>query len=871
MVQKWWPAKNGKQAEQLHTDFRDATVLPFLTAWRRYLYCRCVSLLTRARDAARAERKRRNTLSFNDLLLLTAEVLRANAEVRHALQQKYRWLLVDEFQDTDPVQAEIVWHLAAGDRAVPAPGRVFVVGDPKQSIYAFRGADIAEYARFRERLRAEGGTVTAIHESFRPVRPLLDLANELSAQLLPAVATALQPAAASLTGGDAPAEARASVVVLAHEPSDEEGDEAAAVREARAGWDDAAPVVPEDPSEVLPPAPAEREAAAVARLVRRALDEGWLVRDREQGPRRIRAGDVAILLPAMTAPLEAYEEALQAEGIPHVVSGGKRFYRSIEVTALLAAVSAIDDPGNRLALVAALRSPLFGASDDAIVRRAAGPRGLSILDPVGDDEIAPALRILADLHRDRDRVGAARTLGALLDRTGTLGAFTLKPHGRQRVQNLLKLVDEARRLAEGDGMSFRRLARMLAERLDGQHAAAQAPAAEAGQEAVEILTVHKSKGLEFGLVVLGALAHVPAADRAHALVEAGVAQAAVVAHPMRFETAGFEAARENARERRAAEARRLLYVALTRARDYLVLPLATASPRGGSALEVLTRCVPDLAELAQGIALDRIGTVPIALERLGQGPAPAAALRELGGAEVLAAVPLASTDPFWAEREALLRRATVGLVHRAPSREEEREDESADDDGGVTSSSGGPRRASAGAQVGAVVHLALESADLASPAAAATLARAHARARGLGADEADRAALLVQAALASPALARARAAPRMWRELPFTLAIDGGVLQGSIDLCFETPDGLVLVDYKTDDVPASALDARLRVHKKQLAEYALALSELTGRPVREAIALFLSAGAERSVPITSALLSQARAGLGRTTAQRTLF
>ena len=181
------------------------------------------------------------------------------------------------------------------------------------------------------------------------------------------------------------------------------------------------------------------------------------------------------------------------------------------------------------------------------------------------------------------------------------------------------------------------------------------------------------------------------------------------------------------------------------------------------------------------------------------------------------------------------------------------------------------RRATAGAALGTAVHLALEQTDLADAGAARVLARAHARALGLGAADAERAVLLVDAALASRVLARARAAPRLWRELPFTLPIEAGLLEGTVDLAFEESGKLVIVDYKTDAVPPSGVDARMKTHRRQVAEYALAIGELGGLPVREAVVLFLHAAESRTVHVTPALLAEVRAGLGKTSPQGALF
>ena len=178
---------------------------PFLGDWRRYLYRHCVALLDRARRGAERERRRRNTLSFNDLLRLTAKVLRENEAVRRALQAKYRWIFVDEFQDTDPLQAEIML-LLAGEAAPAGQGRrgglaraLFVVGDPKQSIYRFRRADIDVYNRVRRLLGGddESGIVT-LTTNFRSTPEICAFANDAFRDRFPAAATTHRPKFAPL-------------------------------------------------------------------------------------------------------------------------------------------------------------------------------------------------------------------------------------------------------------------------------------------------------------------------------------------------------------------------------------------------------------------------------------------------------------------------------------------------------------------------------------------------------------------------------------------------------------------------------------------------------------------------------------------------
>ena len=170
-------------------------VVPFLAAWRRYCYGVAVRFLDGGRAYAAEARRRAITLSYEDLLQIAARLLRDRADVRGALQQKYRWLFVDEFQDTDPIQAEVICLLAAESgggagraswtRVRLRPGALFVVGDPKQSIFRFRRADIETYGRVRARIETTGGSTVSLTTSFRARPALCDWANAVFSALLP--------------------------------------------------------------------------------------------------------------------------------------------------------------------------------------------------------------------------------------------------------------------------------------------------------------------------------------------------------------------------------------------------------------------------------------------------------------------------------------------------------------------------------------------------------------------------------------------------------------------------------------------------------------------------------------------------------------
>jgi ATP-dependent helicase/nuclease subunit A len=208
MTQKYWPGTPAQrktlkgQLDTVIQPFIVETVAPFLRAWREYVYRISLELLVKGRAYVTARRRRALLLNYEDLLQIVAVLLRTRSDVRRALQTKYRWLFVDEFQDTDPLQAEILLLLASEPASevnewttVPLrQGGLFIVGDPKQSIYRFRRADIDVYQRVRQRILHTGGKVVSLITSFRSTAALCDWTNESFQRILPHEATPQQPA-----------------------------------------------------------------------------------------------------------------------------------------------------------------------------------------------------------------------------------------------------------------------------------------------------------------------------------------------------------------------------------------------------------------------------------------------------------------------------------------------------------------------------------------------------------------------------------------------------------------------------------------------------------------------------------------------------
>jgi ATP-dependent helicase/nuclease subunit A len=344
IVQKSWADSASEKKrlrdliQGLHENFRTSVVVPYLAQWRQYVYRLSVTLLSQAREFAAAERRRINALNYGDLLILTARVLRENEAVRRALQCKYQFLLVDEFQDTDPIQAEMLFWLAEdsasrttsanaikGDwRTLPLrPGALFVVGDPKQSIYRFRRADIDIYNLVRQRFN-EVGRVVPLTFNFRSIPQLCTWANEVFKTRFPAEPTTHAPRFTALDAYNTDSASGGSFTLT----------------------------YTSDGNALL-----TEDAERIAKYIRAEVDAG-----------RRRFKDFLILTRRKKDRIAPYADALESLNIPVEVSGAGAFGDSAEVKALTGLLRALADPRNPVSLVGVMRGPLFGISDQELFR-----------------------------------------------------------------------------------------------------------------------------------------------------------------------------------------------------------------------------------------------------------------------------------------------------------------------------------------------------------------------------------------------------------------------------------------------------------------------------------------------------------------------
>ena len=524
-------------------------------------------LADRAKEAYDLAKRSRGGIDNDDLLVLTRDLLAdPSGSVREAVAGAIDLVLVDEFQDTDPVQSTILEALAGPGLL---EGKLFLVGDFKQSIYRFRGARPGLFRDYRARF-PEAGRL-ALSENFRSVPAILGFVNALFDDTFPEAGSALRPGVPSIEGQEVPA------VEFLWGPSAEE--------------ESAAP---------KPDANARRreEARRLARHLKSRLDEGWMIRDRKDGkPRRADQGDVAFLFRSLSDSSD-YEQALVAEGLDYHVVGGSGFFAQQEVLDLINVLTAVDDPLDAVSLAGALRSPFFSISDDALYWLSTDRKGFpheglersegANLDrlPEADRPRSERARRLFDEWRSvKDRLPIAALVDKILAGSGYEAALIGEFLGDRKRANARKLVRMARRFDEQGGFTLADFVARLRADLRGATKETQAATTDEDGEVIRLMSIHQAKGLEFPIVVLpdldrkrpGELKRVAFDPELGPLVNPFV-------EPVDGEdpddsgpsdSLGWSIHKHRERVADDEEALRLFYVAATRARDALVLSSAT--------------------------------------------------------------------------------------------------------------------------------------------------------------------------------------------------------------------------------------------------------------------------------------------------------
>ncbi|MGH2686678.1 MAG: UvrD-helicase domain-containing protein, partial [Actinomycetota bacterium] len=690
-------------------------------------------------------------------------------------------------------------------------------GDPKQSIYRFRRADISTFLAARDRFGRDGGMVT-LTANFRTGPPVIEWVNHTFARLL--------------------AERPDFELPLPSQPAYTPLDP---VRDPPPGGPPVA-VIGRDEHPKGTPADALRlaEAGEVVATVQQAMAEAWQVDDDERPGtwRDARLGDITVLVPARTS-LPFLEDALERAGIAYRAESSSLVYATRAVRDLLMVLRAVDDPTNHLHVVAALRTPLLACGDDDLFRFRVERGGhWSYLrdqpETVPDgDPVSAGLAYLRGLHRRRHW----HTPSELLDRIARdrraleLGFAEGRP--RDVWRRLRFVIDQARAWSEATGGTVRQYLHWVAQQTAEGARVAESVLPETDDDALRIMTIHAAKGLEFPITIVSGLSTAPQTRAAAAEVAfppTGGVGYRFGRHVMTEEFAAWKPIDE---QMGFDERIRLLYVACTRARDHLVVSLHRKARANPVAANKRTN-----AELL----VDGMGEVLAAV--------PDAASADTARMAVTPAVPPAPPPAFgvWdAERTTALERGRTPTAVAATALTEEGApdvEEPLEPDPGLQKR---PRdldlppwmKGRYGTAVGRAVHGVLQTIDLGTGDGLEAAVAAQCEAEAIP-DRADDVRALVHAALGARSVREAAAAPH-WREVYACTPVEGRLLEGYVDLLYRGAGGLVVVDHKTSaSSDPGDLDRRVAGYRLQGASYALVVAAATGEPVERVTFLFLT-------------------------------
>lgn len=795
------------------------------------------------------------SITFDGLLARARDLLRCHPGIRERLTRQFKAILVDEFQDTDPVQYEIILFLceAAGRSAADwqevrlEPGKLFIVGDPKQSIFAFRRADIEAFQEVTRRMVEQGALALTLTTNFRSHETILSVVNGLFGLLL-IESRGLQPPYHTLdpeperqTGAGTQGVA---LRLVASSDEDGEGDDLNAAQAVRA------------------------EAESLARWLKTEVIGKEVLTRRDGPPRTVEPGDVALLFRTLTQSRE-YLEALRRHGLSYVAEGEKHFYRRQEVIDFGNLLRCIQHPDDTVALAGVLRSALGALTDRELFElsalRAFDYRGSGPSDLNRHPRAAHLRRLYAaleSLHRDCPKKPLPDALDLVFERLPILELAAASLHGEQAVANLWKIHDLSEDLVADPAMTLAGFVELLTARIADPPEESESGLAEESREAVRVLSIHKAKGLEFPIVVLVGVQAGTLARRDTIQVHHDWSTDVVGIRLGSTGTLGGVFASEKLEARTVAEYRRLLYVGMTRAKERLVLSGALTGRSGtGNFLSLLREVIgepvgdQDVSELAAGE-----GRVAQTILTADEGrPRERAAKERVSwrgdDLQDIEARRRTRTERWEYSRQRLVF-LTPSLLEAFPQSPT-----------GTAASSAAPALAAA---VGSLVHKILEDWNYRDKVEVLLeqFDRNSAcwQPKGFKGDFEEvlaQARDIVRAFTRSEAYAELRGATILGREVPFMMRWDNGehevgvggarragppptLMEGRIDLLYEKDGQVWVADYKTDRVTESEMADRVESYRPQARIYTEAVRQALGQTPAGFTLIFLRLG--KTVP-----------------------
>lgn len=845
-----------------------------------------VALLRLTGEFARVyqtEKRRRNAADFSDqeheAIRLLVDAVGAPTELARSVSERYREIMVDEYQDANEVQ-NCIFEAVSRDGS-----NLFTVGDVKQSIYRFRLADptifLDHYNTYPHAADAAAGerAKLILSRNFRSRREVLDAANFVFSNILSVEMGELDYGAdeALYLGASYPESADCQTEFhLLNVGKDDDGGR------VRAG---------------------EAEADFVARYIRDLLDGGFAVTDEQtRAPRPIREEDIVILMRSPRARLADYRRALTARGLTVSADAGEDWFSAVEVAAVFALLQILDNPRQDVPLIAALRSPLFGFTADELALLRGAHRDGDFYDALlaGEGERERSfLTTLRHLREAAQIMSVRRLLSHIYDACNVLGVFGAMPDGRERKENLLAFLQLAERFEESGYRGLFAFVTHLRELQESGGFSAPKAAQRAG--GVRVMSIHSSKGLEFPVVILADLAkkfnNMDFTGSVLVHPKYGLGPECVdTARRIRYPTAARQAVERTLRRETKAEELRLLYVAMTRAKEKLVMVHTQSNAAKRVADLLSTASCPALPEAVdEGKCLGDWVLLPLLcrgeaepLRVLAGFDAPQLVVVEdsawlvavhdvFGSAEEAAEAEATPTEaasddglpfdeaalqwvyPHAAATELSAKLTATQLKGRASDAE-------------IAEHAKLPPRLRSlarprflagetkltGAERGTAIHLVMEHLDFGCDGSEAAVREQIDAMRGkrlLTPEQAEAAdARMIARFLQSDIAARIRASEKVEREYRFSILAsardyderadtsDQVLLQGVVDCFFEEDGALVVLDFKTDRITPDETAERSAYYKPQLDAYAAALSRILQMPVKEKLLYFFRTG-----------------------------
>ncbi|MGE5449879.1 MAG: UvrD-helicase domain-containing protein, partial [Methanomassiliicoccales archaeon] len=811
VVQNRWANKQiALEMKAAFDYFQQQVAAPALDSWRQYCYQSVVEFLLPATQHYQQVRRQENLLNYQDLLLRTTIMLREDTEVRAYFQRRYHRLLVDEFQDTDPLQAEIMMYLSGDDSKEmdwtvirPRPGALFVVGDPQQSIYRFRRADIDIFYQIQRQIKAAEGQVISLDRNFRSLPVVVEWVNSTFSSLL--------------AEAEPPCQARYQVMVPERTAADGVLSGLMLINLSKEAHDSAAKIAAQD-------------AQSIAAFISRTLAEPAMVLTASGELRAVAAEDFMVLV-QVKKHLALYARELEVAGIPYSISGQNQINKSIPLLELQQLAKVVVDPANPVQLVAVLRGLFYGFSDqDLYVYSQAGGKFnyLANCPAALSSELKQkytwAYEQLRGFRQAAWGMSPTSALELMAEQVGLLPLLLIQG-GDSAAANYFLLTDHLRN-AETKGVSRFDQLTLLMEQFMASGVEDELDLTYGQVKGVRLMNLHKAKGLEAAIVILADPGSQPGEGvdlyvqrqgrKSQGWLEVsepiGEFSRRTLAYPP-----GWDELCDKESAYQAAERVRLLYVAATRAKDLLVVSNYLEKPDKSPWSSLIPYLAPaKILSGQQAIVVTAAQTAGVLLEN-------EFALQKLERQQRLAQCQVPTSQVV----------TVTELAHQSSTP--------------LPGSSGRGR----GTAWGNVVHQALEQLA-AYPERVGdrkwliSILQKHA----YSGDEVLELQQLLTEVLSLDFWQRLRLATEVLTEVPFGIWEDGCYLKGTIDLVLHEAEGWVIADYKSDTIADDqALELLTEHYRSQVISYADCWQRLTGEKVKEVGILFTDIKCWVSLPL----------------------